>query len=111
MVAQSAHQDLAQEDAKDLADRSDIEGAWAERERMEIHIVQELKHISQALTRMDQGTFGVCAECDEDIPVKRLRVRPDATLCLNCQETSERDSSSIFLRTSTNRTSSSAELN
>lgn len=86
------------EEAKDLADRSDVEGAWAERERMEILWVQELKHISTALNRMDQGTFGVCADCGEDIPVKRLRVRPDASLCLFCQETNERESSSVLMR-------------
>lgn len=91
-------QDLSMEEAKDVADRSDIVGAWAERERMEILWVQELKHIHTALHRIQQGTFGVCADCGEDIPVKRLRVRPDASLCLICQESNERDSSSALVR-------------
>jgi DnaK suppressor protein len=44
---------------------------------------------------MDKGTFGLCEECDAEIPVKRLRVRPDATLCLYCQETAEKERSGI----------------
>jgi DnaK suppressor protein len=80
---------------KDMVDRSDAEEAWFTKERMNQHWKLELGRIDKALHRMENGTFGMCEDCDEAIPVKRLRVRPDATLCLNCQETNERESSHL----------------
>jgi DnaK suppressor protein len=38
-----------------------------------------------ALQRMSEGTYGVCALCRHDIPVGRLRARPDARFCVPCQ--------------------------
>lgn len=76
---------------KDVADRSDAEEAWFTKERMSQHWKHELSQINTALHKMDLGSFGICEECDSEIPVKRLRVRPDAALCLNCQESMERE--------------------
>jgi len=78
-------------DLKDVIDRSDAEEAWFTKERMSQHWKLELNRIELALARIDAGTFGICEECDDEIPLKRLRVRPDAALCLNCQETNERE--------------------
>ena len=50
-----------------------------------------MNRINLALNRIEAGTFGICADCEEEIPLKRLSVRPDAALCLNCQETNERE--------------------
>jgi DnaK suppressor protein len=76
---------------KDVVDRSDAEEAWFTKERMSQHWKLELSRINSALHRIELGTFGICEECDDEIPLKRLRVRPDAALCLNCQETNERE--------------------
>jgi DnaK suppressor protein len=81
---------------KDVVDRSDAEEAWFTKERMSQHWKLELSRIEKALQRMELGNFGVCEDCDELIPVKRLRVRPDANLCLNCQETNEREASHLI---------------
>lgn len=80
-----------EETPKDTADRSDVEESWFAKERLNQHWKVELTQIDVALLKIDQGTFGVCEECDEEIPVKRLRVRPDAAYCLICQETAERE--------------------
>jgi DnaK suppressor protein len=82
---------------KDLIDRSDFEEAWFNKERLSIHWKAELIQIDNSLSRMDSGTFGICENCDSEIPLKRLRVRPDATLCLQCQESFERESRSQVL--------------
>lgn len=82
----------------DAIDRSDVEEAWFTKERMSQHWKLELIQIEAALQKMENGTFGTCAECDEEIPVKRLRVRPDATLCLYCQETQEKEVAGIRLQ-------------
>lgn len=40
--------------------------------------------ISQALARMDEGTFGVCASCHGPIPFERLEARPVGVTCVSC---------------------------
>ena len=45
-----------------------------------------LRETRGALRRIDEGTFGVCIECDEPISLKRLAALPAAPLCIRCQE-------------------------
>ncbi|TCS34381.1 TraR/DksA family transcriptional regulator [Paucimonas lemoignei] len=45
----------------------------------------ELRAIQNAYTRMDNGTYGECAECGLDIPFERLKVQPMAERCAPCQ--------------------------
>ena len=45
--------------------------------------------IDVALSRIDEGSFGVCDECDESISLARLKVRPFTTLCIKCKEEQE----------------------
>jgi len=47
---------------------------------------QTLRAIEQALQRLEEGSFGVCAECERQIHPKRLQAVPWAALCLSCQE-------------------------
>ena len=49
-----------------------------------------LKKIEQALAKIDEGTFGICEECEELISIKRLEARPETTLCIRCKEDQER---------------------
>jgi DnaK suppressor protein len=49
-----------------------------------------LDKINKALERIDNGTFGICEECGEEISVKRLEARPETTLCIRCKEDQER---------------------
>ncbi|MCA1797800.1 MAG: RNA polymerase-binding protein DksA [Geobacteraceae bacterium] len=46
--------------------------------------------IREALKRIDDGEFGICESCEEDISDSRLRARPVATLCIDCKEEQER---------------------
>lgn len=45
--------------------------------------------IKEAIKRADEGTFGVCEECEEQIGAKRLEARPVTTLCIDCKIASE----------------------
>lgn len=45
-----------------------------------------LRAIDEALQRIDEGTFGVCEECEGPIQQKRLLAVPWAAMCLDCQE-------------------------
>ena len=43
---------------------------------------QDIEH---ALRVIDLGQYGICERCGGQIPPARLEVKPDATLCMNCQ--------------------------
>ena len=47
--------------------------------------------INEALARIEEGTFGICEVCEEDISEERLRARPVTTHCIHCKETQEED--------------------
>ncbi len=49
-----------------------------------------LDKIEKALRKIEDGTFGTCEECGEEISVKRLEARPETTLCIRCKEDQER---------------------
>ncbi|MFT3836542.1 MAG: TraR/DksA C4-type zinc finger protein [Myxococcaceae bacterium] len=49
-----------------------------------------LKKIDKALLRIEDGTFGTCERCEEDINMKRLEARPVTTLCIRCKEEQEK---------------------
>ena len=50
----------------------------------------KLKDIDAALRSIEKGRYGICERCDQPIELERLEVKPDATLCLNCQQEVER---------------------
>ena len=56
---------------------------------------RELQAIDQALARITQLKFGVCEDCDEEIPMKRLLAVPEARLCTRCQTIRERDAARV----------------
>ena len=45
--------------------------------------------IREALTRIEEGNFGICERCGEEISAKRLEARPVTTLCINCKQEQE----------------------
>jgi DnaK suppressor protein len=49
-----------------------------------------LDKINKALAKIEDGSFGVCEECSEEISIKRLEARPETTLCIRCKEDQER---------------------
>lgn len=65
------------EQANQIEDMETSEGLEAVR-------LEEANQIRAALRRMDQGTYGSCANCGADISPARLQALPTATLCINC---------------------------
>jgi DnaK suppressor protein len=53
-----------------------------------------LKKIDKALKRIEDGSFGVCENCGEDIAMKRIEARPVTTLCIRCKEEQEKQEKS-----------------
>jgi len=50
-----------------------------------------LRHVRGALRRMEEGAYGVCVHCDQEISPKRLAAVPWTALCIQCQEAADRN--------------------
>ncbi|KIC37611.1 TraR/DksA family transcriptional regulator [Leisingera sp. ANG-M7] len=44
----------------------------------------ETQRLQAALARMDEGEYGFCEDCGEDIALKRLQLDPAALMCISC---------------------------
>jgi DnaK suppressor protein len=51
---------------------------------------RKLQDIDSALRSIEKGQYGICERCGRPIEAERLEVKPDATLCVNCQQEVER---------------------
>ena len=49
-----------------------------------------LREVQAALSRVEDGTYGLCQHCQDDISPKRLTAVPWVTYCIRCQETTDR---------------------
>lgn len=49
-----------------------------------------IKKIKEAMERLDNGTYGVCETCGEDISIERLKARPVTTQCIACKTKAEK---------------------
>lgn len=79
-------------DSDDLPDETDLAASEVsqnlafklrDRERM------LLAKIDLALAKIEEGTFGVCEDCEEPIEIRRLEARPVSSLCIACKEQEE----------------------
>lgn len=52
---------------------------------------QMLQAVAEALKRIEEGTYGSCIDCKNDIPVKRLEVFPAAKRCIDCKSRFEKE--------------------
>jgi RNA polymerase-binding protein DksA len=77
-------------DPKDMAD---IASDDIDRKMIEAIGSQELKRlklIDSALTRIQQGKYGLCVKCGKRIPQDRLQAIPYALMCIECKNAEER---------------------
>ena len=81
---------VQKEDMADTLDRSSIETDHNFLLRLKDRERKLLKKINQALKRIDNGSFGICLHCGDEIDEKRLKARPVTTLCISCKEEQER---------------------
>jgi DnaK suppressor protein len=71
-------------DTSVATEQADIRNAQISRD------VVELRQVEAALGRLDDGTYGYCMDCGQDIPLARLRATPAAERCILCQTARER---------------------
>ena len=73
----------------------------AEREKnlsLLMALERKQESVKAALRAIEKGKYGICERCAQPIDPARLEVRPDATLCLNCQREVERIAKKAALR-------------
>jgi len=58
---------------------------------------ESLKKIDLALQRLNEGNYGVCADCGQAIHIERLKAIPFALFCKECQEEKERHRHEAFI--------------
>jgi len=51
---------------------------------------EKLRYLDEALTRLEEGRYGICVGCRLPIPVERLHAIPFAAYCVDCQQTRNR---------------------
>lgn len=68
------------EDAQALGEMLQVLSSQRNKGRAEL-----VARIDRAFARVDEEDFGLCADCEEEIPFKRLQLVPYATLCAQCQ--------------------------
>lgn len=87
MSAQKAAQVVSRldcpSDEGDLSQQSHEEWIFLNRNTIDMKLLRE---VSAALHRIEQDHYGICAECEEPISVKRLDAVPWARYCVRCQE-------------------------
>jgi formylmethanofuran dehydrogenase subunit E len=53
---------------------------------LEVKLSVSVAYIERALQKLDQGTYGVCDACEENIPQERLEIVPGAIRCMACED-------------------------
>ena len=77
------------ENFPDPTDRASLESNRNFTLRMRDRERKLIGKIEEALTRLDDGTYGVCEKCEEKIGTERLKARPVTTLCIECKSDQE----------------------
>ena len=88
-VGEALTQPKTPEALPDVSDQASAE----EDQRFSMRIMEReqnlLKKVNEALARMRKQTYGICEQCGEDIPYKRLKARPVTTFCIECKTLQE----------------------
>ncbi len=75
----------------DPTDRATVESDRGFELRIRDRERKLIRKIKKALERIEDGSFGICEECGEEIGIKRLEARPVATLCIECKSRQEKE--------------------
>lgn len=73
----------------DITDRASLESDRNFELRIRDRERKLILKLREAISRIDEGTFGICELCGDRISDKRLMARPVTTLCINCKKKQE----------------------
>ncbi len=84
-----ASSEVSSGDPEDLPEQAQQELLKEQETRAYELLTSRAKALDQVWKSFQRGTYGVCRLCEKQIPWKRLKAVPTATLCVACQETVE----------------------
>jgi DnaK suppressor protein len=79
----------SKESFPDPADRATLESDRNFMLRIRDRERKLINKIREALQRIEDGNFGICDSCGDDIDIERLKARPVTTLCIECKRKEE----------------------
>jgi DnaK suppressor protein len=71
--------------AADPLDRATLDSVLENSLRFRERESRLIRKIRTALQKMDEGLYGICESCGDDIPLSRLRARPMTAYCIQCK--------------------------
>jgi len=91
--ANKTYDHITNPNTDDLNDEGDVASSEASQTlnlRLRDRESMLLSKIQKTLKKMDDGEFGICESCGNEIRTERLKARPVATLCIRCKEEQEK---------------------
>ena len=75
----------------ELGDKEDENAAevavYSDNLSLEGELEKALRDVMGALKRLEEGTYGICKYCNQEIPAGRLKARPTSGSCMDCKKT------------------------
>ncbi|MDP1884069.1 MAG: TraR/DksA C4-type zinc finger protein [Candidatus Moranbacteria bacterium] len=60
--------------------------AYTDNLPVEMALEKKLQSVILALSKMEQGTYGICENCQQEIAIERLKANPSAQTCITCKK-------------------------
>lgn len=82
----SIKRDVTRSHSSDSAEQAQERENDEVEEAIGVETEQSLREVRAALARLDQGLYGTCESCGEEIAPARLEVLPETVLCVQCAD-------------------------
>lgn len=83
------YEQLTGSERKEPGDEAQARMQSHNRGALTFHDEERLTRVRSALQRFENGTYGVCAACGGEISEERLKAKPEALLCIECERRHE----------------------
>lgn len=83
--ASAASRELGQDGVPDIGDMSYNTTSRELLLNLNETQIRKIRDIDAALERLEEGEYGICAACEEEIPARRMEVRPFSRYCVDCK--------------------------
>lgn len=77
-------QEFSTDGPLDLESESDEVENFVNRTSIVTKLEERINNIDKALKNIEKGVYGTCINCNKKIPIKRLKIMPEAETCLKC---------------------------
>jgi RNA polymerase-binding protein DksA len=101
---------IASEKEPEMEERAQEERTASILVSLNAHDDRAIADIDGALARVEDGSYGECEECENQIPIARLRAIPTARRCVECQQAVERHQASHAQRVAPSATHMGTEM-